>query len=162
MTDNAQGTPSPKIVLPPAGGSSGRIGIFVVIGLVIAAFLMQTVLLIAVGMLPTIVAFWVDPRPEKYSAFCVGSLNFCGLLPFVLNFWKGTSDGSVIDPFMLFAAFGTAGIGYLIYNMAPTIAGGYLKIQSDRKIGRLREYQQELIDEWGQGITAKPGEKDEK
>lgn len=158
---NTQGAGA-RMTLPPAGGQSRQIVLFVVIGLVVAAFLMQTVLLIVIGMMPTIVAFWVDPKPEKYSAFCVGSLNFCGVLPFILNLWKGTSEGSVLDPFMLFSAFGSAGIGYLIYNMAPTIAGGYLKIQHDRKIERLRDYQKELVDEWGQGITAKPSDKDEK
>jgi hypothetical protein len=163
MSDSTQRAPGAKLALPPpAGSSSGRTMLFVIVGLVVASLLMDTVLLIVVGMLPTIVAFWVDPRPEKYSAFCVGSLNFSGVLPFILNLWKGTGDAAVLDPFMLFSAFGSAGIGWLVYNLAPTIAGGYLKIQSDRKIDRLHEYQKELIDEWGQGITAKPGEKDDK
>src|SRR5262245_55438001 len=46
-----------------------------------------TVLLLLLGLLPFIVAWFVDRREEKYAAYCVGGFNFSGVLPYLFLLW---------------------------------------------------------------------------
>ncbi|MDA0340832.1 MAG: hypothetical protein O3B74_04445, partial [Proteobacteria bacterium] len=50
-------------------------------------FTLPTVLILSVGMLPTLAAYIVDRRREKYTTLCVGSMNFVGVIPFLATLW---------------------------------------------------------------------------
>ncbi|MDG2284551.1 MAG: hypothetical protein P8N43_03345 [Alphaproteobacteria bacterium] len=79
-------------------------------------FTLPTVLILCVGMAPTVAAFLVDRRREKYTTLCVGSMNFVGVIPFLATLWtEGPSFDMAFtilsDPFSWLMMLGSAGIG---------------------------------------------------
>src|SRR3954465_7097092 len=77
-----------------------------------------TVLLLVLGMLPFIVAWFIDRREEKYAAYCVGGFNFSGVLPYLFLLWAtGNSINAfgVIakSPFSWLVMYGAAALGWL-------------------------------------------------
>ncbi len=149
-------SPTPPMPMPSAN-ARGK-GLFVMFVLGACVIFMSTVLVVLVGMLPSLVAFFTDRRREKYAGVAVGALNFCGLLPFLIGFWKqGTSFASALtaiaDPLMWLSAYGAAAIGWAIYYSMPSVCASYLRIQNERRVAKLKEYQKDLVEEWGEGIT---------
>jgi fumarate reductase subunit D len=136
--------------------ASKVIGGVIVVG--VAVWVLPTVLVLVVGMAPTIVAFFTDRRREKYAAFCVGFMNMLGVLPVALGMW--TRDHSmdsamrnVTNIFNWFMMYGAAGVGWGLYAATPAIVAFFLRVQIERRITKMQGYQQELIDEWGEGVT---------
>ena len=131
----------------------------------VGVLVLPTMMVLAIGMLPTMAAYLTDRRREKYAAFCVGAANLCGVLPFTLALW--TQDHSfdhalkqIGDPLAWFAMYGAAAIGWAIYYVTPGIIALFLKVQIERRIEKLKQYQAELIEEWGQEIAKKEGEEE--
>ena len=61
-----------------------------VVAPVLGVIALPTVLLLVVGMAPTLVAFFiVDRHPSKYTTRAVGYLNFAGCLPYAIDLWRG-------------------------------------------------------------------------
>ena len=125
-------------------------------------WVLPTMVVLAIGMLPTMGAYLTDRRREKYAAFCVGAANLCGVLPFMLALW--TEDHSfdhalrqIGDPLAWFAMYGAASIGWAIYYVTPGIIALFLKLQIERRIEKLKQYQSDLVEEWGSEIANKEG-----
>ncbi|MBI1778812.1 MAG: hypothetical protein HYR63_26020 [Proteobacteria bacterium] len=121
-------------------------------------FVLPTMVVLAVGMMPTMAAYVTDRRREKYAAFCVGAANLCGVLPFALALW--TVDHSfdhalkqIGDPLSWFVMYGAAAFGWAIYYVTPGIIALFLQVQIQSRIDKLKQYQADLIEEWGQGIA---------
>jgi len=136
--------------------ASKVIGGVIVVG--VCVWVLPTVLVLVIGMVPTIVAFFTDRRREKYAAFCVGAMNLLGVLPVALGMW--TRDHSmdsamrnVTNVFNWFMMYGAAAIGWGLYSITPAIVAFFLRVQIERRISKMQGYQQELIDEWGEGVT---------
>ena len=136
--------------------ASKVIGGVIVVG--VCVWVLPTVLVLVIGMVPTIVAFFTDRRREKYAAFCVGAMNLLGVLPVALGMW--TRDHSmdsamrnVTNVFNWFMMYGAAAVGWGLYSITPAIVAFVLRVQIERRISKMQGYQQELIDEWGEGVT---------
>lgn len=153
---------APKGGRPPAG--SGRpsnlsINILIVLtGVVMVAFFLPTVLLLALAMLPTFVATVVDRAPGKYGGITVGGMNFAGVAPYLMALWTGPNDIPaalmiVSDVFALLVIFGASAIGWLLYSMTPAFVGAFMGMTSSHRIAALRSKQQDLIREWGPEVA---------
>lgn len=121
-------------------------------------FTMPTVLVLGLGMVPTMAAYFVDRRREKYTTLCVGCMNFVGVLPFVAELW--TKDHSyekafalMLDPFTWLTMLGAAAIGWSIYFVAPGIVAMFMAARIEQRIGSLKRRQRELVEEWGPGVA---------
>jgi hypothetical protein len=151
MPRNAQGT------------ASKVIGGLIVAGA--AVWMLPTMLILVVGMAPTLVAFFTDRRKEKYAAFCVGAMNLLGVLPVALGMWtrEHTMDSALRNVTNIFnwaMMYGAAAIGWGMYAITPAVVAFFLRVQIERRIKKMQGYQRELIEEWGEGVTE--GVKDEK
>ncbi len=136
--------------------ASKVIGGVIVVG--VCVWVLPTVLVLVIGMVPTIVAFFTDRRREKYAAFCVGAMNLLGVLPVALGMWTRdhTMDSAmrnVTNVFNWFLMYGAAAIGWGLYSVTPAIVAFVLRLQIERRISKMQGYQRELIDEWGEGVT---------
>ena len=136
--------------------ASKVIGGLIVVG--VCVWVLPSVLVLVIGMVPTIVAFFTDRRREKYAAFCVGAMNLLGVLPVALGMW--TRDHSmdsamrnVTNVFNWFLMYGAAAIGWGLYSITPAIVAFVLRLQIERRISKMQGYQQELIGDWGEGVT---------
>lgn len=122
-------------------------------------FILHPTVIVAMGgMLPTLVAFIIDNRKERYAARTVGYLNFSGVFIVCLGMWTGDHTWQaalelLYEPFNWLIMFGTAALGWVLYFMLPPISGAYLKISNDLKLKTLLSEQEKLVKEWGQGVA---------
>lgn len=133
--------------------------IFIVIAAGVAVFTLPTVLILGIGMLPTLAAMISDRRKEKYATLCVGCMNFTGVLPFMIELWAEEHSYEnafrlIGDPFTWLVMFGAAAIGWAIYFVAPGIVGMFLAMRTEQRIARLRRRQRDLVEEWGPGVAS--------
>lgn len=140
-----------------ASSAATRVIFLVIIG-GIAIFTLPTVLILGIGMLPTLGAMISDRRKEKYATLCVGAMNFTGVLPFIIQLW--TEEHSYERAFMVIGnpitwlvMYGAAALGWAIYFVAPGIVGMYIGMRTEQRIQRLRRRQRDLVEEWGPGVA---------
>lgn len=116
------------------------------------------VILVIVGMVPTLVAFMIDRAPKKYAAFCVAGMNLSGVFPAVIDLWQGSNDikaamGTITNVFELTVMYAAAAFGWLIYMAIPPVVAALMAVAAQQRIMQLRASQRELINEWGQDIA---------
>jgi hypothetical protein len=140
------------------GGAIGWIGF--IFGLAVAAaFFGATLLLVFIGMLPTLVAVITDNSRQKNSAIAIGVLNFAGVLPFVIGL---LGDGGnladavklLLDPTTLMVMYGAAGIGWAIFNYVPKSVATYTTLRAQSGIAARQNLQKQLIERWGQRVAS--------
>ncbi len=117
-----------------------------------------TVMMVAIAMPPTLVAWIIDRTYQKSATYCVASLNFCGLFPYLVDLWLGTHSikaaGAVMsDVFTLLAVYGSAAFGWMMFIAIPPVVATFLTVISQRRVAQLRALQREIIDEWGEGVA---------
>lgn len=123
-----------------------------------AVLFLPSMMLLVIGMTPTLAAMLTDRRREKYATLCVGCINFTGVLPFLIELW--TQDHTyehafrvISSPFTWLVMFGAAAIGWAIYFVAPGIVGMAIAMRADQRVERLRRRQRDLVEEWGPGVA---------
>lgn len=157
-------------VVPPAGREAGRAAkprdraspktlLLLAMLLAPAALIfLPTTMVLAIGMLPTLVALIVDREPEKYAAITVAPLNFCGVLPWLIKLWRHhhTIDGALAllsDPLTLMVMLAAAGGGWLLYYTVPPVIAALATQRNNAEIKRMQEHQAKLVAEWGADVT---------
>ncbi len=149
-----------KTTLPrrkSAFGFKTIIYMFVFFGILIAALPTATVL--AVGLVPTIVALIVDLTPGRYLTRCVVGLNIAGISPFMHKLWTGGNDmmtavGIVTDAVAWLVIYGAAAMGWLLFMGFPGTVAVFQTLNAKRRIYVLQEKQTLLIEEWGDSIRS--------
>jgi len=119
---------------------------------------LPTVLMIVVGMPPTVVAWIIDRSHQKSATYCVAGMNFCGLFPYLMDLWVGVhsmkaASAIVTDVFALLAIYGAAAFGWVIYITIPPVVSTFLTVMAQRRVAQLRTLQRQIIDEWGEGVA---------
>lgn len=145
-------------------GFKFTIYMFLVAGLLIAA--LPTTIVLAVGMIPTLVALIVDMTPGRYLMRCVAGLNVAGLSPFMHSLWSGDNSiamavGTVSDPFAWLVIYGASAIGWLLFMGLPGMVSVFQTLNAKRSIYILQDKQKQLLEEWGDSIRS-PAELDKK
>ncbi|CAK0772998.1 conserved membrane hypothetical protein [uncultured Gammaproteobacteria bacterium] len=129
----------------------------------VALFLAPTSMLVLVGMIPSMVAYITDSDEDKATTMIVGSLNFCGVLPFVILLWRkqhtlATAFQMISDPLTLVVMFGAAGAGWVLYFIIPPAVANFEASRAEARIEHLKNQKRDLIQEWGTEVI---GEKEE-
>lgn len=149
---------APAPVPAPQGKGLRRL---VWVGLILVALLvlsLPTVLLLLFGLLPTIVAWVVDRSQQKYATFCVCGMNFSGLFPFLSDIWfkDHSTDAAVAvltNVFDLMVIYGAAAFGWMMFIAVPPVISQFISAMLQRRVATLREEQQKIIEEWGEGVS---------
>jgi hypothetical protein len=120
--------------------------------------LMPTTLIIAVGMLPTAVAVFVDNSRERLAGLTLGCMNFAGVMLPLLQLWKTghTVDIAVsilVQPYMLLMMYGGAAVGLLLYINTPLMVSGILRRQAMNRLKAIERSHAELQEEWGPEVA---------
>ncbi len=110
------------------------------------------------GMIPSFVAWMIDQREEKNASVTVALLNFCGVVPSMLNLWNKGGELSqafemLQDPFNLFSMYGAAGMGWLLIMSMPPVMMFLIGIKREEAVRQLSERMHKLQEEWGDSIT---------
>lgn len=120
-------------------------------------FALPTMLVLTLGLLPTLVALVVDLHPRKYAARCVGTLNFAGVMPFLVQMWTDSHSlyaamEIITDLYAWFVIYSASALGWVCYLSMPWVAGLLLEINTAHRIRRLEARQKHLVAEWGEEV----------
>lgn len=139
--------------------SGGRMKPYVVIALAlpVAIVMLPTAVVLAAAMVPTMVAWVVDPRGRRYLAVTVGALNFAGSLFFLTILWTGVNDvahafGVLRNVYGWLIAYGAAAAGYGVHFMMPAMTERIVRFRAETRLGRLDRQMREMVEEWGEAV----------
>ena len=123
-----------------------------------AVMMMATTMVFVVGMVPTAVAFFSDTSKSKTAGLTIGSMNFAGVLPAILELWsRGHSVDIALnvisEPLMLLYMYGGAGISAFLYVNLPPIISVFLRAQAKHRIKKLEDKKQDLLETWGPKVA---------
>lgn len=143
------------------GGSRGGMTLPLIGLTLVALAVLPTSIVLAVGMIPTLVAWIIDRDEEKYAPITVGVMNLCGVLPGLLALWNGGHTiahalSRVSDPYTLLWAFGAASVGWAIHMGVPPLVGLWHVWRTRTRIDELEDRQRRLVEEWGRTIAEPP------
>ena len=142
--------------------------ILIITGLALVPFTLPTLLLLLVGMLPTIAALFLERGTAKQGWISVGGLNFAGLSNWMLNLWFAHHTFSyaieellTITP--LLVSYASAAVGWGLYLAMPPLVNAVTTVTYQRRVIALSAQQRKLVEQWGDGVvsrngTAKPAE----
>ena len=114
-------------------------------------------LLLLLGMMPGIVAMFIDKRKDKFASGTVSCWNFIGISPFLLQIWNSSSPAETAQPIMFNISFwlityGAAGFGSVMLWLMPQLGMAWQLLKADMIINNAKSAQKSLIEEWGQDI----------
>lgn len=137
--------------------SSAWIGLVIII-LLFTTVAFPTIIVIFVGMMPTLACYIIDPTPGRYAFRCVASMNFAGVAPFLRQLWTHGHDISsamdiIGDPFSWLVFYGAAAFGWGLFFSVPGVVSAVKTLSAERRVNSLRSRQNELAEEWGTVVT---------
>ncbi|MBE7637951.1 hypothetical protein GUA87_13925 [Sneathiella sp. P13V-1] len=129
--------------------------IFLGVGAVVAP---PTIIVLTVGMIPSIVATFVNPSRVKGSIAAMTALNLAGVVPVIGFLWERghTIDQAMrllTDVFMWLLMFGGAGIAAFLLWGVPIVVQGVYEVQARHLVGKLEKRRMKMIEEWGGRIV---------
>ncbi|NQV55473.1 MAG: hypothetical protein HQ503_06410 [Rhodospirillales bacterium] len=129
-----------------------------VLFIIVVIIFPESVIVMVVGLLPSIVALIVDQTLKKYAFFCVLGMNVPGVFPSLLDLWGGSNDLTgaikiITNVFDLTIMYAAAGFGWLLYVSIPPVIGAFITVTAQQRVSTLRARQREIINEWGKDIA---------
>ncbi len=117
------------------------------------ATLFASIVLIALGLLPSVISFLIERRPGSSGSTCIALFNLAGLIPVLGKVWSGPGGAAFVgDIYAWFIIYMAAAVGAALAWVAPHFSIVYLQAFSGRRRARIKARQQELYDEWGSSI----------
>jgi len=126
-------------------------------GLGLLLLALPTTMVLAIGMAPTLGAFFADKTPGRYLTKCVAGTNFAGVFPSLYSLWTighdlKTANGIVTDLNTWLLMYFAAAMGWLLFLGLPGAVAVFRSLNATRRIYVLREKQKLLINDWGDNI----------
>jgi hypothetical protein len=115
-------------------------------------------LLVALGLLPTLVTFLTDADENRSATATIGLMNVAGVFPYFLDLWdKGQTMevalAIVRNPTNWLVMLGSAAIGQLLLYTIPPLIATMTVAQYEARVKALKEAQEELKKIWGPDVT---------
>ncbi len=129
---------------------------------IVAVLFRPTAVVLAVGLIPTLLTFLFDRTPEKFGVLCIGSLNLAGLYPVLMPLWvQGHTMERAMkalgDPSTGAVVVGAGAVGCVIYFATPPVVSLVMKSRIAREISDIEKRHAELIGYWGEALTEDAG-----
>lgn len=118
-----------------------------------------TAIILAVGMLPTIVAYLVDRSYEKNKTFTIGAMNFAGCFPYLITLWMGENTTPValnhLTPETIIIIYSIAGCGYFINWVVTAFIKAIIIQRTHTKIESIDKKLKAMEERWGQKVSGR-------
>jgi hypothetical protein len=134
----------------------------IMIGLLVLVFALPSFIIVAAGMIPTLLARALPATPgQKRGALAIAMLNFAGVLPVLAMLWsRGHNLNNAMqlltEPLPWLLMLGAAAIAVMLQSVLPNAAISVMERAAEHRVRQLKAQQRELISEWGnavQGVT---------
>ena len=128
------------------------------IGLLALVFALPSFIIVAAGMIPTILAYVLPTAPDdKRRALAIAMLNFAGVLPVLAMLWsRGHSLDHAMqllgEPLPWLLMLGGAAIAAMLHTVLPNAAISVMERAAEQRVGKLNACQRELVSEWGAAV----------
>lgn len=134
--------------------------------LALVPFSLPTLLMIFVGMLPTIAAAFAERGSARQAWVSVGGMNFAGLSNWLINLWFGhhtltyaVAQLRTVTP--LLVAYAASALGWALYLAMPPLVNAVTSVTSKRRVIVLAAQQRKLIEQWGDGVITRETSKNQ-
>ena len=129
----------------------------IIIGLMLAFFLQSSFILLLVGMLPSVVAYFADTSRGRTTFRIVMACNLAGVLQFLTELVMQNNSASLLlqyltDPVVWLMMYLSAAVGYILIRGMPFIVEFCYEMSNAARIARIQSLQNRLIEEWGPEI----------
>jgi len=136
------------------GGAWLLIGLGLAAG-VLMSYALPTGMMLALGLLPSGLAWMLDATPGRPGARAVLFLNLAGLAPALAELWRGghglsASLALLADWRTLGLAWAGAAAGLLLKTLLPLASGYSVDAQSAARRAALESRRAALVEQWGE------------
>ena len=135
---------------------SGLIFLLMVI-LILFIFFPALLIILSIGMMPTLGAVVSDPTSNRAQATCVGFCNISGLVPalhqlYLNHFTLASAYVIVHDEFYLLYILGISAMGWALFFIIPSIAVSMYRTRDKLYLIRMVKRYKDLKDIWGDAL----------
>ena len=132
-----------------------------------ALFFMPTAVMLMVGMLPSFIALVTDDSKERMAGMTVGLMNFAGLLPYLIELWRGshtmdTALDLVMNFRVLAVVYLAAGVGWVLYLQLPILVAQLSLSRAQRRVNDIKQRISDLEKTWGGSLDGSSTAEDTK
>lgn len=126
-------------------------------GMMMAIMIMPTTLMLVIGMLPTLVVYFISYR-QRARVITIGAMNLAGCMPFVYGLWLGGHDFSrsisiIMDPQAILIIYAAAAVGYVIDWAVAGVVAAMVYETGKRRQKDIEKRLEGLIDRWDEKVT---------
>ena len=134
--------------------------VILVASVALAIVFLPTSFMLAIGMLPTGVAFIIDRSQGKLKALTVGAMNLAGCLPFIMELWvQGHTFPNALtyitQPRTIIVMYFSAAIGYMIEWAVVSIVRSIMVERGKARLQEIVKLQAELEQKWGPEVSGR-------
>jgi len=133
--------------------------LYVMLAIPIALMMIPTVIVLAVALVPTGVAFIMERGKGYYGGLTVGAMNLAGTSPYLADLWSqghtvSVALGIITNVFAWMMFYGAALFGWAIYSTMPAAVSAFMTMTSSQRITAMRGQQRELVQKWGPDVES--------
>ena len=133
--------------------------LYVMLAIPIGLMMIPTVIVLAVALVPTGVAFIMERGKGYYGGLTVGAMNMAGTAPYLTDLWSQghtvtVALGIITNVFAWMMFYGAALFGWAIYSTTPAAVSAFMTMTSGHRITALRAQQRELVQKWGPDVES--------
>lgn len=136
-----------------------QVFLYVMLAIPIGLIIIPTVIVLAVALVPTGVAFLLERGKGYYGGLTVGAMNLPGTAPYLADLWTGGHTmagavGIITNVFAWLVFYGAAMFGWAIYSTTPAAVSAFMTMNSGHRITALRAQQRESVQKWGPDVES--------
>lgn len=133
--------------------------LYVMLAIPICLMIVPTVIVLAVALVPTGVAFILERGKGYYGGLTVGAMNVAGTAPYLVDLWTEghtmvNAVGIITNVFAWLVFYGAALFGWAIYSTTPAAVSAFMTMTAGHRITALRATQRELVQKWGPDVES--------
>lgn len=132
--------------------------LLIIISLLAMGVLRTGFLLVVVGLLPSIIAYYVDVSADRYTFKTIFTCNLTGILPYLEQMLRHGPTSTILQSIMSSSQTwvivgGASLMGWLLVKLCPVIAQFTISGLTQTQISHIEYIQRDIEKEWGAEVT---------
>lgn len=144
---------------PKKKGSTKTLLMIIIISMMTIAIFKTGFIFMVIGLLPSIVAYYLDVTRSRTTFHTVLACNLSGVLPYMARILQESStSGSYVTSLMgdaqtWLVVYASAGFGWLLVFATPLFAQLIISMFNRGQIARFESMQDRIVKDWGPEVA---------